>query len=357
MRTFEELVHGLERDGIEHVVERAGSAWMVVAPPLGARILGAGVDGENLLWTAPSFSARGWSEGGNSGGARTWLAPEGGPRGFFCSEDFTRWNVPREIDPGQYASCPAGSGWLSFRSAFTARAADGASFPVEITRSMRIEKVAEDRTSGGATSARILFRHELRNAGSAPIDRRVGLWCIVQVPSEAPGTIIVPLAGGAPQGRVRPYFTRLPEGILRLFGSAALLKAHGGLRYKIGVHARAAVGRIAFLRPTRTDPSRWSFLCLSFPVDPQGTYLDGPWAGEGAVPDGGDAVQAYNDAGTGDLAFSEIEAHAPSVRLGPGELQSFEIEMALKVTPQPPLAALGMRAWLPDFAPEMLFPG
>ena len=47
------------------------------------RILGAGIGEENALWTARSFSTRGWSDGGYAGGARTWIAPEEGPYGFF----------------------------------------------------------------------------------------------------------------------------------------------------------------------------------------------------------------------------------------------------------------------------------
>ena len=122
---------------------------MVVAPSLAARIIGAGVGDENLLWTAGRFSTRGWADGGNAGGARTWIAPEGGPRGFFFGPDGASWDVPPEIDPGAYTPCPVDDGWLSFRNELTARAADGARFPIAITRSLKLQPLEAGNGIGG----------------------------------------------------------------------------------------------------------------------------------------------------------------------------------------------------------------
>jgi hypothetical protein len=69
---------------------------------------------------------------------------------------------------------------------------------------------------------------------------------------------------------------------------------------------------------------------FQFPVDPDGVYLDRPPAAIGEHGPG-DAVQAYNDPGLGALAFSEIEAHAPAMALGPGERQEFEIVMTVAI--------------------------
>ena len=333
MRTREELLRALERDGIEHRLVTAGDGWMVVAPALGARILGAGIGEENALWTAQSFSTQGWSEGGNAGGARTWIAPEAGPRGFFFSADGARWGVPQELDPGDYRPSPADEGWIAFRNVFTARSADGASYPVAITRSMRIEELPSARAPEQTSAAQILFRHEIENTGSAPIDRRLGLWCIVQVPSENKGTILIPLRDGAPPGSVHPCFAELPPGVLRTCGHAVLVKALGGQKYKIGVSAQAAAGGIVFARPSQTGKG-WILVSLGFAVDPSDIYLDRPSHGPEAETSSGDAVQAYNDPGTGDLAFSEIEAHAPAVVLGPGQRQSSQIEMTIAAQPE-----------------------
>jgi hypothetical protein len=351
VKTRDELLHALERDGIEHMLVNARDGWMIVAPALGARILGAGIGKENALWTAQSFSTRGWSEGGNAGGARTWIAPEGGPHGFFFSAGGTRYDVPRELDPGEYRPARADEGWIAFRNVFTARSADGASYPVAITRSMRIEEVAAPQAPGRSSAVRILFRHEIENTGTTPIDRRLGLWCIVQVPSEKTGTIIIPLRDGAPAGSVHPYFADLPTGVLRTSGRTVLLKALGGRKYKIGVPAQAATGGIAFVRPSRAGKG-WILVSLDFAIDRSGVYLDRPSYGPGAESSGGDAVQAYNDTGTGDLAFSEIEAHAPAATLGPRERQSFQIEMTIAARPEHELMEYILREVAPGATPS-----
>ena len=353
MKTREELLRTLERDGIEHMLVTSHDGWMVVAPALGARILGAGIGEENALWTASAFSTRGWSAGGNAGGARTWIAPEGGPHGFLFSADGARWEVPPEIDPGDYRPAPADEGWIAFRNVVTARSADGASYPVAITRSMCIERLPAGVALGPSKGVRISFHHELENTGSAPIDRRLGLWCIVQVPSEKTSTILVPLRDVAVAGSVRPYFAVPPHGVLRSSGRTVLVKALGGQKYKIGVSAQAAAGGIAFARPSRTGTD-WILVSLSFAVDPSGVYLDRPSHGQEAETSNGDAVQAYNDPGTGDLAFSEIEAHAPALRLEPGQRQFIQIEMVIAAGPEHEIVEYIQRKVAPGLTPSDL---
>ena len=41
-------------------------------------------------------------------------------------------------------------------------------------------------------------------------------------------------------------------------------------------------------------------------------------------------MQAYNDSGTGAMAFAEIEAHAPAVTLAPGERQVFDVVLRVE---------------------------
>ena len=187
------------------------------------------------------------------------------------------------------------------------------------------------------------------------LDRHVGLWYIAQVPSERPGTIVIPVREGAAPGRVNPYFGSDLSGVLRQRGSAIIAKALGGRKWKLGVPAAVAAGGISFIREgspgARTARAggidSWTVVSLHFTVDPGGTYLD--MASDGrSMPSNGDAVQAYNDAGTGEAAFSEIEAHAPAVRLEPGERQAFDIEMTI---------ASGTLAGVIDFPGRTSAPG
>ncbi len=102
MRTKADLVRLLEKSRIAFETIESGRSWMIVCPALGARIMGAGTGEENAFWVPPLLSIRGWADGGNAGGQRTWIAPEGGPSGFFNSPDGTRWNVLPDLDPAHY---------------------------------------------------------------------------------------------------------------------------------------------------------------------------------------------------------------------------------------------------------------
>jgi hypothetical protein len=314
MTSRTELLSALKRAGLPHAELRSGTGWLVMVPGLAARILGAGIGEENALWVAPEFSERGWANGGNAGGQRTWLAPELGPGGFF-GPDVGHWRVPPELDPGAYAPVPATEGWHAWRTRLLARAADGKQYPVAVTREVRID---DPQSAAPIPVLRIRFRHAVENIGATPIDKRVGLWCIAQVPSDHAAAILIPLRGGIRSDGIRPYFEELPPGALRITRGLAYLRAQGGTRYKVGAPPAVAAGGIAFIGRSRLGPGR-VLVCLQFPVDPTG------------APGPGDAVQAYNDPGLGALAFSEIEAHAPAMALGPGERQEFEIVMTVAV--------------------------
>ncbi len=351
MKTLAEMVRTLERDGIAHEVVRAGDAWMLVAPCLAARVLGAGIGEENLLWTAGSFTTRGWAAGGNVGGARTWIAPEGGPHGFFYPGGGDSWDVPPGIDPGSYAAIPGAAGWTCLRTAFTARASDGAVFPLLLTRCLRIE--ADPALPGRAC---IRIRQLLENAGPAPVDRRASPWCIVQVPSEAAGTIVVGMRPGAGPGSVVPYFGTGRAIQSRAGTSAVLVKALGGTRWKLGVPADASSGAVSFVRRSRLHAgpgAPWTFVGLRFATDPAGAYLEKAAYGAGE-PVRGDAVQAYNDPGTGDAAFSEIEAHAPAARIPTGGKHEVEVELVIGAGGFADAAALLADAGCPGLTPSDL---
>jgi hypothetical protein len=205
--------------------------------------------------------------------------------------------------------------------------ADGSKYPISITRAVQLDHPPSDADK---SSLRFRFRHDLTNEGSTTIDRHVGLWLVAQVPSPREGDISIGLREGAGADQVRPYFTDLPKGALRMERGLACLRALGGTKYKIGVPAAAAKGSIDFEGPARLGSGRMH-ISLRFPVDPAGTYLDRPLSLLAAESAGqGDAVQAYNDPGTGEMAFSEIEVHAPARSLEPGQWQSFEIEVTVR---------------------------
>ncbi len=330
MLTKAALIDRLGRSGLAFELLESGSHWMLVAPALGARIMGAGIDQENAFWVSPDLARGPWDKGGNAGGMRTWLAPESGPGAFFFSSDGQRWGVPADLDPGTYKAISAPPGWLSFVTALEAAAADGSRYPVSITRSVRIAGPASPHPS----TLVLDFRHEIRNQGTSIIDRRMGLWSILQLPCAEPGTVFFGLASMQVDGGhgLRPYFVALPSRVSGVAGHCAWLRVRGGSRYKVGLAAKDSNGTILHIRRSgaaASDRNSYLLVAMRFAVKPDGVYLDkASHIGAEALVNG-DAVQAYNDPGKGSRAFCEIEAHSSAAGLAPGESDISEIEVTV----------------------------
>ena len=341
MITKSSLRASLDRAGIVYRLVESGEGWLIVAPSLGARLLGAGIGDESAFWASPSLSTRAWEAGGNSGGQRTWLAPESGPQGFFSGEDISAWRVPPELDPGAYREIAAAPGWRSYTNALCAHAADGSSYDIVLKRSLALSPRAS--SGGSAGEIGISIELELVNLGGRPIDRRVGLWSILQLPCREAGTILIPIEGeggadpDALPGSARPYYYAPPLDAMELRDGVLRLGTGGGRRYKMGIPASRCSGKIAYLRRAGEGQGAealpgargWILVVMSFGVDPSGAYLDAPPPIPGEERGPGDAIQAYNDPGLGDEAFCEIEAHASAVYLAPGESQRFGLEIVV----------------------------
>jgi hypothetical protein len=89
---------------------------------------------------------------------------------------------------------------------------------------------------------------------------------------------------------------------------------------------------------------------MRFEVDPAGTYVDKASYVVPGAPPNGDAAQIYCDNGTGDLAFCEIEAHAPAPSLAPGESQGQDVNITVarieeKGLPDFMAGELGIESW------------
>jgi hypothetical protein len=323
VRTRSDLIRLLDVSGIEYESLGSGRSWMIVCPALAARIMGAGIDEENAFWVPPAISTQGWGQGGNAGGQRTWIAPEGGPSGFFFSIDGARWDVPPELDPGRYRAAPAQAGWKSYRTALTARSADGSRREITLARSMSMEQ----ETASTGIILHIRFRHELGNAGSTALEHTIGLWSLIQLPCEEQGVIF--FAGGP---ALRRYFGELPMVSRDDAGRVTWMQVKGGTRFKAGMPPSDFAGTIGFVGRARVpENARGSYIIttMDWNVDAAGSFVDGPAGSDSGARRSGDASQAYCDAGTRHLAFCEIEAHAPAPLLAPGEADAQDIRISI----------------------------
>jgi hypothetical protein len=284
--------------------------------PYGGRILGlfAPDDDESFFWTHPALddadSARSFYEGKlwhNSGGERTWLAPE---VDFFFPEfpDLKTYWQQRELDPGHY-EVSRKDGAFSWTNRATLTLSRGKrKVDLEITKSLapalnplRYEREATDSAVryAGYTLHSVL---QVRSSGPAP---QVGMWHLTQLPHG--GDMLVPT-----------FFRSQPKVYMGIIGREDLIVDDHLVRYrmraagehKLGIRAAAVTGRAGYLY---TQGNETSLVIRNFKVNPSGEYIDVPWA---ETDNFGIAFQACNVNSTLG-AFSELEYHVPAI--GPPE--------------------------------------
>lgn len=307
------------------VIAGAGGSHIVVLP-YGGRVLGlfaAGRD-ENFLWTNPALAsaetARAFYQSSrwhNSGGDRTWLAPE---MDFFLPQfpDTSVYFQPRQLDPGQYQL----------------RREDGGIRLVNqlVLRSSRTGEAIKLRITKHVSSAEDPLRYEhgvsglngLQFAGytletclelcETPAVNGVGLWHLLQLPHG--GEMLIPTYA---RSRPRVCFGKVPSGELSVEEHLVRyrMRAHG--ENKISIRAVAATGRVGYLYSTE---GVWSLVVRSFSVDPSGHYADAPWDDPGDL---GYAVQVCSVSSDALGRFSELEYHAPAIGGPSGRVRSSEV--------------------------------
>lgn len=319
----DDLIANLKSVGKPTELYRCPDGSTVLILPYGGRVLGLFAPGgdENFYWTHPALdsvdSARafyGSTEWHNSGGDRTWLAPEADI--FFPNfPSLDKYWQPRELDPGRYEIVRTADSMRLVNRLSCTLSRLRQSVDLEITKSLspapnplRYERAHEAlRTLGyaGYTQHTSLTMME----GSARVPAQVGLWNLVQMPHG--GDLLVPT-----YSRTQPKIC---------FGSIAqedLLVDHHLVRYrmraagehKIAIRAVATTGRVGYLYQAR---DQWALIVRNFFVNPSGEYVDVPWAD---TNDLGYSTQACNiNSRLG--SFSELEYHIPAIGPGTGRMR------------------------------------
>lgn len=290
----------------------------VLALPYGGRVLGLFAPGsdENFYWTHPALESvdsaakfYAGSEWHNSGGDRTWLAPEVD----FFFPNYPKTDVywqPRELDPGNYQVVVVGDGECLTNRATCLLSRSKARVEVEITKSVAPAQNPLRHERGLANLAVEYAGYTQRTSlsllsGDAP----VGLWNLIQMPHG--GELLVPT-----------YVKTEPKRVFGAVGPGDLAVDDRLIRYrmraegeqKIAVRALAVTGRIGYLVPARDD--RWALIVRNVFVNPSGLYVDVPWDDP---DDFGYALQACHvHSGLG--TFSELEYHVPAVGPGTGRV-------------------------------------
>lgn len=290
-----------------------GGGVCVVIPAFGGRIVYVGFGGANRIFAAPDFDAPDMWQG-NYGGLRSWLSPEGGPKGTYFSADFKDWKCPAGMDPGDFVISTQTPTTVSMDNAFSVVTNDGTQMHLSMGRDIAVG----DRPASIGAAVRhmaIDFAHRLENCGEQTLDNVVDLWHLAQV---NPGGVIVVPTQGRPEWR--NYFQPIPEERYGETDDCLVVKINGSLRFKLGIPDRASTGRIAYIQPVENGQA--IAIIKRFSVDPKAIHCDRP---EGKFDENGDAVQLYNHFTGDENAFGEIECHSPAATLTPGAEQRYAI--------------------------------
>jgi len=308
------LVNVLKKVGKPTRVFRSPDGTRVVVLPYGGRVLGlfSPRNDENFYWThsalesvAAARAFYGSDQWHNSGGDRTWLAPEVDL--FFPHfPKLDGYFQQRPLDPGNYRVIETNGGFklVNRLTVNLSRARISATLRITKAFSPAPNPLRHERgvDLSGLEYAGYTQTTSLELLGrSKGIEAKVGLWNLVQMPHG--GDLLIPT-----YSRTEP---------LRVFGSIPrqdLLASDRLVRYrmrqkgehKISLRAIAVCGRVGYLYPSR---NKWCLISRNFAVNPSGEYVDVPW---NDTSDCGFSTQACNvNSGLGQ--FSELEYHIPAI--------------------------------------------
>jgi hypothetical protein len=295
----------------------------VLLLPYGGRVLGLFAPGttENFYWSHPALrspeSARAFYTSDtwhNSGGDRTWLAPEVDiffPQ--FPSLDMSTYWQPRQLDPGQYELVRTdGTVRLVNRLALTlSRSKEDVSLEIAkwvgpALNPLRYEKdwnsLGPVQFAGYTQHTALKLQDSRRRIGS-----QIGLWNLVQMPHG--GELLIPTYSRAEpkiyMGEIASEDLIVKEELVRY-----RMRAKG--EHKIGLRGVSVTGRVGYLYVAEDGESM--LVVRNFFVNPSGEYVDVPWRETGNL---GFTVQACNvDSALG--SFSELEYHMPAIGAGTG---------------------------------------
>lgn len=312
-----ELVKVLKKVGKPPKVFKTSDGTRVLILPHGGRVLGlfAPDSEDNFYWTHPALSgmdsARKFyasDQWHNSGGDRTWLAPEAD---LFFPEfpKLDSYFQQRSMDPGNYRIMENKNGFQIVNRPTVKLSRSGRTVQLKITKGFGLAKnpmrherglKLEDVEYAGYTQ-----NTALELVGESRRTReQVGLWNLIQMPHG--GDLLIPTFGRAQPRHIFSTIDNIPPQDLITTDHLIRYRMRQKGEHKISVRAISVCNRIGYLHRTG---DRWALIIRNFVVNPSGEYVDVPWTETDFF---GFAVQACNvNSKLG--AFGELEYHVPAI--------------------------------------------
>lgn len=311
---MKKLISVLKKAGKPTRVFESADGTRVLILPHGGRVLGlfAPQSEENFYWTHPAlefvgtacafYESNRWH---NSGGDRTWLAPEVDL--FFPHfPKLDGYFQQRALDPGNYQVVETSGGFKLVNRLTVNLSRAGRNASLRITKSigpapnpLRHERGVnlpglEYAGYTQFTSLELLSR-------SRGIKARVGLWNLVQMPHG--GDLLVPTYSRTEPLRV---FGSIPNDELIISDHLVRYRMCQKGEHKISLRAIAVCGRVGYLY---RSAEKWCLIIRNFAVNPSGEYVDVPWNDVGNCGFSTQACNVNSDLGQ----FSELEYHIPAI--------------------------------------------
>jgi hypothetical protein len=309
------LIANLAANGKPTHLHKTPEGSRLLLLPYGGRVLGlyAPSSDRNFFWTNPRlddpaqaslvFDSSIWH---NTGGLRTWIAPEIDvffPNYPDCS---IHW-PPRRLDAAQYEISAQGNAvqMTADMTLYFARARGNvelritnrfctAANPLRYEQDMA-EHVAPLEYAGFTQKITLESRQQ-----NVPV-ARIGLWDLIQLPHA--GNMLIPTYT---KTQPRIIFGNIPPEDLQVSDRLIRFHTRANGEHKIGVRAIAVTGRTGYLYESDGISS---LVVRNFHVNPSGEYVDAPWADPVDI---GYAVEAVGvDSHLG--CFSELEYHVPAI--------------------------------------------
>ncbi|MBM4090910.1 MAG: hypothetical protein FJ276_16030 [Planctomycetes bacterium] len=296
----------------------------VLLLPHGGRVLGLFAKGsdENFYWTHPAlrtvetasafYAGTDWH---NSGGDRTWLAPE---VDVFLPDYPSRekYFQPRELDPGNYRVSGEGTS-LRLVNRLTLTLSRGRKqVELEISKSLApAPNPLRHETNGMAADIEYAGYTQHTSLAIVGGDRTspVGLWNLVQMPHG--GELLLPTFS---RTEPRLIFGNIPAADLVVEDRLVRYRMRQAGEHKIALRAATVTGRVAYLFQ---QGCRRALIIRNFVVNPSGEYVDVPWDDPS---DFGYSTQACNvNSGLGQ--FSELEYHIPAIGGNTGRMRCEDV--------------------------------
>jgi hypothetical protein len=244
------------------------------------------------------FNSNEWH---NSGGDRTWLAPEVDiffPK--FPNLDMSTYWQPRALDPGNYTR--RSDRMVNSLTLDLSRSRQRVELemskwvgpppnPLRYEREWRDDATLQYAGYTQHTSLRMMHKSQAM----------IGLWNLVQMPHG--GDLRVPTFGRA---EPKIYMGEIAGDDLVVSDRLLVYRMRAEGEHKIGLRATSMTGRVGYVYQRNSEAT---LIVRNFFVNPSGEYVDVPWR---MAEDFGYAVQACNvNSRLG--AFSELEYHVPAI--------------------------------------------